>query len=157
MTHDIYATPADRPRWYNKAVIHAQAAYGLLPRYAVENGRPGATKTMAAVPSAVTTVDAFLGGLTTENDPGGLAPEQTRRNAIAVLLPGECRLAADIIDMALEASSLPGDCEERQGARAWLQDHSDRGYSARVCFESLGYDYDEVRKLLLKRWLQETP
>lgn len=102
--------------------------------------------------SAVTVVDKYVDGLIC-TEPLQLLPGQDeRRSAIAAVLPGEVELAAEFIDLAWTAAHLPVDCEERRDARAWLQDHS-RLYSARLCFEALGKDYDLVRRLLVKRWV----
>ena len=106
---------------------------------------------------AVRSVDAFVASLVTEGDTSEVQPlvptAEARRSAIATLIPGEIEMAAEFISLAWDAAHGPVDCEERRDARAWLQDHS-RLYSARLCFETLGKDYDAVQKLLLKRWLR---
>ncbi len=79
--------------------------------------------------------------------------QEGRRSAISALVPGEIEMAAEFISLAWKTAHLPVDCEERRDARAWLQDHS-RLYSARLCFEVLGKDYDLVRRLLVRQWLK---
>lgn len=103
------------------------------------------------VPFASKSIDAFVEDLI-----GNVPHSETNPKAIATVLPGEVKMATEFIRLALTTADMPFDCEERRDARAWLQDQS-RLYSARLCFEALGKDFDVVRKLLVQRWLmQET-
>lgn len=154
--HDINATIA---RWYEQSRARAQRyqarrfwnTFCYVGRLVRDHDGP---RTIAGVPIAVSSVDAFLNELA-EVDPGGVpAIAAARRSAIATRAPGEVALAEDVIDMALASAALPYDCEARKDARAWLQDGS-RLYSARVCFEALGIDYDAAMEALAKKWAKE--
>lgn len=129
-THDIYATPADRPRWYNKAVLHAKQAYGLHSRWSVQDD--GEADDLA----------------------GLIEAQHPRRTGVSSLCPGECALALDIVEMAIKASCAKWDSADRRGARAWLLNATPI-YPARLCFESLGIDYDAARDVLVKRWKEQ--
>lgn len=67
------------------------------------------------------------------------------------LKTGEHKLAAKVLQLALEDAERPNECATRRDARAWLRD-SAAIYSARVCFEALGIDYDAAIEKLRNQW-----
>lgn len=116
------------------------------------------SKNLPGAPLAVTSVDAFLREVAESDVAGITSAQRDGRTALAGMVPGELAMAADFVELALTAASLPDDCEERRDARAWLQDHS-AIYSARICFEALAkawlgapVDYDSIRVALMKKW-----
>lgn len=102
-------------------------------------------------PAAIGTLDAFVDSLS-GIDPGG--PGAQRRTSIATLLPGEVAMAMDFIETALAEASETRNTQRRRDARAWLQDRFPM-YSARLCFEALGGDYDAIRSELVQKWAKE--
>lgn len=84
-----------------------------------------------------------------------VAPPPPRRQSVATLIPGEAALALDIVRAALEVACAPAETkqerQERDDARAWLRDGS-RLYSARLCIEVLGVDYDALLARLTRAW-----
>ena len=139
----LWRNPITRRR-----MVDYRTAYILLMRTLVQTNR-----TMAGVPSAVKTVDSFIRDLGGNGE--GLQPlmpaAESRRSALAVRCPGEIALAAEFLQMAIEEADSPYDTEDRQNARAWLLDHS-AIYSARLCLEAMGADFDAVCDALKKRW-----
>src|SRR5712692_7424493 len=68
-------------------------------------------------------------------------------------LSPEQHLALDMIRAALKDANrrTSKDTTTRDDARAWLCDAAAL-LSARVCFESLGFDYDAVVEALRRQW-----
>ena len=101
----------------------------------------------AVSPVSIGTLDMDLLRMVGE-DPTDTLPGGRRR----VLSP-EQHLALDMIRAALkDANRRTGkDTVTRDDARAWLCDAAAL-LSARVCFESLGFDYDAVVEALRRQW-----
>ena len=121
------------------------AVRALLGMPPVRNA-PSASQPRA--PSGIATVDAFIASLPD-------SPEVVRRASIETLAPGEVALAIDVIEMALEHAKSTVDTETRREARAWLLNHGSPLYSARVCFEALGGDYEAICEELVKQWASQ--
>jgi len=147
-SHGIYALWTTDRRGITTVQLNFATASRLLLQSPVDNAP-------APEAPAVRAVDTFVADLIGEStEPNQVLPGQEgQQSALAAVVPGELRLAAEVITLAWETAHLPFDCEDRRDARAWLQDAS-KLYSARVCFEALGKDYDVVRVLLAKRWLK---
>lgn len=126
----------ENPQWECRLLL----AHGLLTPF------PMLSRTMAGVPAAVKTVDAFL--RETMGDPGGILRAQEIKTAP---LEPEQKLAARVIHEALDDAECICDCEPRKEARAWLMDHG-MLYSAKCCFEALGIEYGAAIEALKKRW-----
>lgn len=82
----------------------------------------------------------------------GAGPGARRRATIAQLIPGEAKMAVEIIELALELAGEPDDTRARREARTWLLDRGDCIYSAKLAIEALGGDYVAIRAYLLARW-----
>lgn len=101
---------------------------------------------------AFSSIDAFMESMSGV-DPAG--PAARRRASIADLYPGEATMAFEIVALALELAAGPEDDRHRRDARGWLLGRFECIYSARVCIEALGGDFDVVRKRLIEQWAMQ--
>lgn len=100
---------------------------------------------------AFASADQFVDSLQDFDPAGGVA----QRASIARLVPGEAAMALEILTLAIELASKPTDERQRRDARGWLLGSFECIYSARVCLEALGGNYDAIRKTLMHRWAMQ--
>lgn len=101
---------------------------------------------------AFSSIDTFMESMTGV-DPAG--PPARRRATIADLYPGEASMAFEIVKLALELAAGTSDDRHRREARAWLVGRFECIYTARVCIEALGGDFEVVRERLLEQWAMQ--
>jgi hypothetical protein len=97
---------------------------------------------------AVSSVDAVLEKL-------GGGEMSAMRQEPRKLKSGEHKLALEMLELALKDAVTPPSTKKkalnREEARAWLRDDA-AIFSARVCFEALGIDYDAAIQKLEQQW-----
>jgi hypothetical protein len=139
-----------RAKAYVNGLCYISRRYPAGARLATSPPRVAASSVNETVGSSVETIDAFaqslMGALLDESGDaaGVLMPKRGQRRSEGERLAAQC-IAMALLDAERKAPKL------RDDARDWLQDAASL-FSARVCFESLGLDYDAVMTKIENRW-----